>query len=216
VSAISARRGHPVARLALLAAAGGLLATVSVLGLATPAQAHNYLVDSTPEVGGTLTELPESFSITTNEALLDLGGEGAGFALEVIDADGLYYGDGCVTVSGTTMTVTPAIGAPGDYTVVWQVVSADGHTVSDEFPFVWAPTDASVATEGSAAPATCGAADGATDSESDPVATNAPDAAADSPTNANLGDVLWIGGTVVLVGLAVGITLVVSGRKKKN
>jgi methionine-rich copper-binding protein CopC len=215
VSAISARRGHRVARLALLAAAGGLLATVSVLGLATPAQAHNYLVDSTPEVGGTLTELPESFSITTNEALLDLGGEGAGFALEVIDADGLYYGDGCVTVSGTTMTVTPAIGAPGDYTVVWQVVSADGHTVSDEFPFVWAPTDASVATEGSAAPATCGAAD-APDSPSDPVATDAPDAAADSPANANLSDVLWIGGTVVLVGLAVGITLVVSGRKKKN
>lgn len=212
MSAISARRGRPAARLALLAAAGAVLATGSVLALATPAQAHNYLVDSSPAAGETLTELPETFSITTNEALLDLGGEGAGFALEVIDSEGLYYGDGCVTVSGSTMTVEPAIGQAGDYTVVWQVVSADGHTVSDEFPFVWAPTDPSVATEGSATPATCGAAEG----DGDPVATAAPQPAPEPAADANLSDVLWIGGAVVLVGLTVGVTLMVSGRRKKN
>jgi methionine-rich copper-binding protein CopC len=212
VSAISARLGRPAARLALIAAAGSLLATGSVLGLATPAQAHNYLVDSSPAAGETLTELPETFFITTNEALLDLGGEGAGFALEVLDSEGLYYGDGCVTVSGTTMTVEPAIGQAGDYTVVWQVVSADGHTVSDEFSFVWAPTDPSVATEGSVAPATCGA----TTENSEGGATAAPEPAAEPTTDANLSDVLWIGGAVVLVGLTVGVTLLVSGRKKKS
>ena len=223
MTAISAHRGHPAIRFALLAAAGTLLAAGPVLGLATAAQAHNYLVDSTPASGETLTELPETFSITTNEALLDLGGEGAGFALEVVDSDGLYYGDGCVTVEGATMSVTPAIGAAGDYTVVWQGVSADGHTVSAEFPFVWAPTDPSVATEGSATPVTCATAGGSDSAEDNTAAEGSDaDAPADSPattpqapTDANLSDVLWIGGSVVLVGLVVGITLLVSGRKKK-
>jgi methionine-rich copper-binding protein CopC len=44
---------------AALAIAGG-----AVLGLAGPAQAHNYLIASTPEVGGTLTALPKAFEIT--------------------------------------------------------------------------------------------------------------------------------------------------------
>ena len=211
MTAISARRGHPATRGALLAAAGVLLAAGPVLGLASPAQAHNYLVDSTPASGETLTELPETFSITTNEALLDLGGQGAGFALEVVDSDGLYYGDGCVTVEGATMSVAPAIGAAGDYTVVWQGVSADGHTISAEFPFVWAPTDPSVATEGSATPVTCATAKG----DTAPQPADTPAATPETPTDANLSDVLWIGGSVVLVGLAVGITLLVSGRKKK-
>ena len=211
MTAISARRGHPATRWALLAATGALLTAGPVLGLATSAQAHNYLVDSTPTSGETLTELPETFSITTNEALLDLGGQGAGFALEVVDSDGLYYGDGCVTVEGATMSVAPAIGSAGDYTVVWQGVSADGHTISAEFPFVWAPTDPSVATAGSSTPVTCATADG----DTAPAPADTPAATPEAPTDANLSDVLWIGGSVVLVGVVVGVTLLVSGRKKK-
>ena len=198
-------------RVLSLAGVGGLVLAGSVLGLAAPAQAHDYLVGSTPEAGSTVTQLPETFSITTNEALLDLGGQGAGFALEVVDSDGLYYGDGCVTVAGATMSVAPAIGAAGDYTVVWQGVSADGHTISAEFPFVWAPTDPSVATEGSSTPVTCATAEG----DTAPAPANTPAATPEAPTDADLSDVLWIGGSVVLVGVVVGVTLLVSGRKKK-
>jgi methionine-rich copper-binding protein CopC len=217
MTGITAQRPHPGARLAALAAVCGLLAAGSVLGFAAPAQAHNYLVSSTPSAGETLTELPDAFSVTTNEALLDLGGEGAGFAMELVDADGLYYGDGCATVSGATLSVAPFIGAAGDYTVIWQVVSADGHTISDEYSFVWAPTDPSVATEGSTTPAACATADGGTSDNAEPQA-EAPETTgtAGTPADADPGDVLWIGGAVVLVGLAVGVTLLVSGRKKKS
>lgn len=200
----------PGARVLALASVGAIVAAGSVLGLALPAQAHNYLVSSTPKSGETLTQLPAAFEITTNEALLNLGGDGAGFALQIVDADGLYYGDGCVTVEGSSMTSVPAIGAAGDYTVIWQVVSADGHTVSDELPFTWAPTDDSVATAGVATAPNCGGASGGAAPAAP--ASASPETAA---TTANLGDVLWIGGSVVIVGLAIGITLFVVGRRKK-
>lgn len=120
--------------------ASAALVAASVLALALPAWAHDVLVDSTPAAGETLTALPDAFSVTMNEDLLDLAGEGSGFGLLVRDSDGLYYGDGCVSVNGATMSADAVIGAPGEYTVVWQVVSGDGHSVSDEFTFTWAPT----------------------------------------------------------------------------
>ncbi len=68
-------------------AAGALAVAVALaLAVATPAQAHNYLVASTPAAGSTISEVPESFSVTTNEALLDLSGDGSGFAIEVTDS----------------------------------------------------------------------------------------------------------------------------------
>jgi copper resistance protein C len=182
-----------------------VLAIVAVLVTAGPAQAHNYVVASTPEAGSTLTELPAEFSVTTNEALLDLGGTGSGFGIDVIDADGLYYGDGCVTVDGATLSTTAAIGAPGEYTLVYQVVSADGHTVSDEFTFEWAPTGEYEASTGSATQGDC---DGlyARDGGSDAGETTA--------SSIDVGTVLWIGGALLAVGIAVGVTLVVLKPKK--
>jgi copper resistance protein C len=184
------------------AVALGLLA---VLLTASPASAHNYLVASTPEAGETLTTLPEQFSITTNEPLLDLGGDGSGFGIEIIDAAGLYYGDGCVTVDGATVWTVPEIGAAGTYRLVYQVVSADGHTVSDEFTFEWAPGAEFAESAGSAAPGDCNGlyarGDGASDGS--------------EAASIDLGVVLWIGGAVLAVSIAVIVTLVVL-RPKKN
>ncbi|MCU1407687.1 MAG: copper resistance protein CopC [Glaciihabitans sp.] len=201
-----------ITRFVVLAAAAAVVAAVPVLGLASPAQAHNYLVASTPAAGETLTELPEEFSITTNEALLDLGGEGSGFGLQVKDADGLYYGDGCVSVTDATMSTPAAIGAAGTYTVIWQVVSADGHTVDDEFTFTWAPIAETPVSAGSSSAPVCG-------TTPDSSATAAPEGdTPDAPTaaaDADLTDVLWIGGAVVAVGIAIAVTLVLTSRKKK-
>jgi len=180
------------------------LGLLAVLLTASPASAHNYLVSSTPEEGETLTELPEHFSVTTNEALLDLGGDGSGFGIEIIDADGLYYGDGCVTVDGASVLTAPEIGEAGTYTLVYQVVSADGHTVSDEFTFDWGPGAEFAASAGSATPGDCNGlyarGDGA-----DGVAEAA---------SVDLGTVLWIGGAVLAVGIAVVVTLIVLRPKK--
>lgn len=180
-----------------------LLAGVAVLTAAPAAQAHtaalahNYLVASSPVEGETLTTLPETFYVTTNEDLLALGGSTAGFAFQIVDAAGRHYETGCVTVDGATMSTEPRLGDPGEYTVRWQVVSADGHTVSDEIDFTWA---------GTATPA-----DGA--AECDAVtATSEPQTA--PPSTIALSDVMWIGGAVLAVGIAIAVTIGVLSRKR--
>jgi methionine-rich copper-binding protein CopC len=180
-----------------------LLVGVAVLAAApaaqahTAAQAHNYLIASSPAEGETLTTLPETFFVTTNEDLLALGGSTAGFAFQIVDTAGTHYETGCVTVEGPTVSTVPRLGDPGDYTVRWQVVSADGHTVSGEIDFTWA---------GSPTPD-----DGA--AECDTVtATAGPQTA--PPSTIALSDVLWIGGAVLAVGIAIAVTIAVVSRKR--
>jgi methionine-rich copper-binding protein CopC len=196
-----------VLRVAALAAVGALVVGGPVLGIASPAQAHNYLVSSTPVAGETLTELPDAFEITTNEPLLALDGTG-GFAFQVVDAAGLHYESGCVTVDGATMSTEPRLGEAGEYTALWQVVSADGHTVSDTIDFTWAPADGVEASAGAASAPACddGAAGPATPETSEPQTT--------PPSTVPLGDVLWIGGAVLAVGIAIAVTIVLLGRRK--
>lgn len=121
----------PVAAVGLVTLAGAV-----VLVTAAPARAHSVIVASTPAEGETLTELPEAFSVTANETLLDLGGQGV-FQLQIRDAAGGYYGDGCVSIVDATMSAEPVLGESGDYEMLWQVVSADGHPVSGEIAFSW-------------------------------------------------------------------------------
>lgn len=133
----------------------GLLAGAVVLVTAAPAWAHAVIVASTPEQGETLTELPEAFSVTANETLLDLGGQGV-FQLQIRDADGRYYGDGCVSVVDATMSAEPVLGESGDYDMLWQVVSADGHPVSGDIPFTWEAPEGFQPTTSHAAAPVCG------------------------------------------------------------
>lgn len=130
------------------------------------AQAHSYLVASTPAADSVVTELPAEFSVTANELLLDLAGDASGFAIQVVDAAGRYYGDGCLTVSGSTLSMGATLGDPGDYHLYWQVVSADGHPVSGDFGFSWQPSAGQTATAGLGAPPVCGE-----DAEPTPTAT---------------------------------------------
>jgi copper resistance protein C len=186
------------------------LALLGVLATATPAQAHSYLVDSTPEVGATLTTLPEKFSVTANEPLLDLAGNGSGFGIEIVDENGLYYGDGCVDVEGPRMFTDAALGDPGRYVLVYQFVSADGHPVSDQFSFDWAPTGDVTASAGSTSPGDCDGLYARGDGSGGDGAGSTADAA-----SIDLSAVLWIGGALLAVGIAVVVTLIVLRPKRK-
>jgi len=190
------------------ALAGAGLVTVCVLATAAPAQAHNYLVDSTPGVGSTITELPKRFEVTTNDNLLNIGGTGNGFFMEVKGPDGLYYGDGCVTVQGPSILMDAALGPAGEYSLFWQVVSTDGHIVSNDYTFTWEPASDATLSKGSETVPDC---HGTVDVSAAPEtpADNAP-AASDAEV---LGDVLWIGGAVVAVGVAAVVTVLLLGRK---
>ncbi|WP_294179813.1 copper resistance CopC family protein [uncultured Schumannella sp.] len=182
------------------------LAATTVLGLASPAFAHNSVVFTNPAEGAVLTELPESFEIRTSEPLLDLGDEGNGFAFQVQDAAGLYYGDGCTRISGSSMFTTAAIGEAGEYTVTWQLVSADGHTVSGSYAFTWAPEGAS-ASVGSLTAPRCGV-------NAEPVEAS-PDAA-EPATPAVSSDVWWILGAVGAIVLAAVTTLLLTRRRPER
>ena len=188
--------------------AGALaVAAALVLAVATPASAHDYLVSSTPEKNTTITEVPESFSVTTNEALLDLSKNGSGFAIEVTDPDGLFYGEGCVSIVDSTVSVGSSLGDAGDYQMLWQLVSADGHTVSGEVDFTWAPTADAVTSPGSATAPDCGGQ-----------AVAAPPESSTAPVvrgDANLGDVLWVGGAIAAVLVAGAVTLFVATRRRR-
>ena len=189
---------------------GGIVVAASVLDTAAPAFAHNFLVSSTPSAGQTLTKLPSRFIITTNEGLLDLSGHGAGFAFDVEDAHHQFYGNGCVSVTGPSMSIAPVLGAPGKYSVIWQIVSADGHVVSNHFTFTWAPTGSFTPSVGASHPQDCGGKSGGT-APPDP---NLGEDATKQPT-ANLGLVLGIGGGVVGLGVILTLVLLLAGRKRK-
>ncbi len=192
-----------------MAASATTLAVVggAVLGLAAPASAHNYMIASTPKVDGTLTSLPKAFEITTNDKLLDIGGSNAGFAYRIVGPDGKYYEDGCLDVDGPSMTTKAALGASGKYTVEWQIVSADGHTVSDEYTFTWkAPSGFTPAT-GSTEPPTC-----ATASNGSTTAATTNGTVSGSTDSATT-DALFIGaGGVVVVGAVVAVLLLLRRR----
>lgn len=185
-------------------AAAAVVGIALVLVTAAPASAHNYVVDSTPAQGSTLTELPEHFSVTTNDPLLDLGGDGSGFGLEVVDANGLYYGDGCVTIEGPSIFMTAQLGEPGEYSLVYQVVSADSHTVSGEIPFTWAPSGDYTATAGSTNQGDC---------NGQYTRDNSAGAASADQT-VDVSTLLWIGGAIAAVGIAVAVALLVLKPKR--
>lgn len=193
-------------------ASSALVTTGFLLGFAAPAWAHDYLVSSTPASGATITELPKQFQVTANENLLNLGGKGNGFFIEVKGPDGLYYGDGCVTVSGPSLQMNAALGPAGDYTMFWQAVSADGHIVSDDVPFTWKPGAGAPISTGSKTVPNCHG----TLSAGPGNAQEAPKTPASSQTNGEMTALLWIGGGILAAGAAAAGTLLILSRSKKK
>ncbi|ROP75955.1 hypothetical protein EDF18_2587 [Frigoribacterium sp. PhB107] len=217
--------------------AAGLLALAPV----SSASAHDYVVSSTPAEGSTQSaELTEA-SITFNDVILDLSGTGSSNVLEVTDASGRHFEDGCSATSGATLSTGVALGAAGDYTMTYQAVSADGHTVSASLPFTWAPPAGASVAEGAATRPACDTSDEGAggDGAGQPTASEEPggaestgavvsSASADptdaatgealvqsaDPDESNLGLVVGIGiGIVVLALVAVVVVLVTSRRR---
>ena len=191
---------------------------------AAPASAHNSPVGFSPAEGAEVTEQPSLFTVTTSDALLDLGGGGAGSGMIISgpsdSAAPLYYGDGCISLLGPNVETEAQLGRPGEYTVTWQVVSTDGHPVSGDYTFSWQPAADQALAEGSPARPVCADSAGAA---SDTRATEAADAGADpdadteggaaASTGAGLA-AAWIAGTLGAVLLAAAGTLLATRRRR--
>jgi len=203
-------------RVTRIGASLGVAAVAALMLLvAAPAYAHNYLVESTPAEGSTLTQLPEEFSVSTSDTLLDLAGDGGGFAIQVVDTAGNYFGDGCFTIRDETLSTAAALGDAGEYTMLWQLVSADGHTISGEIGFGWQPDADQPISEGLSAPPACG---GGTLEPTDPgdAGTATDDGQTDAAQDFDAGTVLLVAGAIALV-LITGVTIfLISVRRKAS
>lgn len=183
-------------------------AALLVAAPATPAFAHNYPIAETPEEGSTIGAQPEVVSLTTNDELLDFEDTAS---MDVIGPDGRHYATACATVSGATVEVAALLGEPGEYTTEWRAVSADGHPISGEFAFTWAPADGVGLAEGAQA-AVCEAAAGeSTDAAAEPAETD--DASRDAAASGATTDLVWVLGAVGVVAVVGVVTWLLVRRR---
>ncbi|WP_348789234.1 copper resistance CopC family protein [Leifsonia sp. NPDC080035] len=191
----AARAARPARsrRKAAAAVAGAFVAAALTFAPATAASAHDYLVESSPAAGSVQTAPLDRVSLTFNDRVLDLSGDGSS-ALIQVTSGGRHYETGCASIKDRTVSAPVALGPDGAYTVEWQIVSADGHTVSTSIGFDYrAPAGASRG-EGTAERPSCGAAKQEARDGSGPASTSSPGA------GAGAGDAVGL-----VVGIAVGI-----------
>ena len=117
------------------AACAAVFAVSGVLvGLAaTPASAHAHLVRAVPGDGATVTSAPARVRLVFDENVRTPA------ALVVTGPSGMRVDHGRVQVLDNTASVRVEVMTAGRYTVAFRVVSADGHPVSAQSSFRYAP-----------------------------------------------------------------------------
>ncbi|HJQ46038.1 MAG TPA: copper resistance CopC family protein [Amycolatopsis sp.] len=162
------------------------LTAVAMLGMATPALAHNVLISTDPGKGASLETGPPRITLTFDAPVQ--GGDIN--QISVLGPSNTQWAEGMVEISSNVVTtaVRP-LGPAGTYTVGYRVLSADGHPVEGEYTFT-------LTKAGTGTPATASATAG--------TATGAATATGGS------GGVpiwVWIVGAVVLLALGLTVAL---------
>ena len=202
--------------------AGVAAATALALAPAVAADAHDYLVGSDPAADATVTSALNTVTLTFNDRVLDLSGGGSTNLLTVTGPDSArrHFETGCATVADTKLSAPVALGPAGRYTVTYQIVSADGHTVSSSYTFAYRPPAGAASAPGSDT-TPCGGSGGAGSAASSPGAgagggagggAAAPTASTRQPTvpapgGVDLGLVIGIAIAIVVLAL-IGVVIV--------
>ena len=192
-------------RRAIAAAAAALLLSLGGLMVASPASAHDELVSTDPAADAVLDALPAQLTLTfSGELATDPGAT----ELQVTDAAGTSLADGDPLVEGTVVTQPLSGAASGVVTVLWKVVSSDGHPISGEFAFSvpTAPTPTPTPT------ATATASPSETPVET---ATPAPVETA-VPVDSGAASLPWILLAVIGVALLGGVTYLLVSRARRQ
>lgn len=187
--------------LAVVAAVAGLAL------VAAPAQAHDRLVASSPSADQAVDVAPADLVLTFSDEPLDLG-----HSVAVRDASGADLAVGQPVVSGRDVSVALPEVPAGAYTVVWRVVSGDGHPIEGTYPFT---VTTGVAPSPTAEPTT-------TEPSSDPTTTepSAPPTSTDEdvtpPTDPGSGGVpAWVL-ALVAVAAAGGVVALLLTRRRQG
>jgi methionine-rich copper-binding protein CopC len=186
-----------------------LLALGIVWATAVPASAHDELVSSTPAAGTSVDVLPAQLVLTFSAELLS---DGSSTVVQVTDESGASVTDAAPVVQGSTVTQSLAGTATGDVSVLWRVVSSDGHPISGEFAFDVAATPATPTPTMSPAPSAEPAPAATASASPTPTATVAP---VDSSGADPLPWVLAGAGLLVVIGLVVWL-LATRARQQKE
>lgn len=147
-------------------------------------------------------------SVTTDNDFLDLGGKSLGFAIAVRDSSGLYFGDGCVDLTERRINSRIDLGEPGVYTILYQFVSADGHSLSESYEVTFAPENDHAAAQGSSSAPVCGG--DAAPTQDMEVGVVAPDDAVTEGSMAANGRIIGLGIGVT----ALALTLLAYSRRR--
>lgn len=102
--------------------------------------AHSALVSSDPVAGSTVAIFPERITLVFNEELLTLGGSRSNY-LELVSAssESIELAESVVSGERLTAKVLGIDPGPGSFTVLYRVVSGDGHVIRGEFQFSFEP-----------------------------------------------------------------------------
>ena len=208
-----------------LAATTAMVFLLSVL-MAPTASAHTDLQVSTPEDGESLEIAPEEIRLTFSEELFEELVE-----ISILDATGDLYST--IEVEQTPPPGTdvifpwPTQAPPGEYSIAYRVVSADGHPVTGTISFSYAatapepspsdtapeptPSDSTPSTE-SSTPAASPAAPSPTASTPSP--SSPTESSTSSSTDSASGTPLVVLGVVLLLGVIAASAIIVRARQR--
>jgi copper resistance protein C len=110
-----------------------LLALIAVLVLLpAPVYAHTEVVSTTPAANEEVTAAPTQVTITTVEAVREMGS-----AIVVTSPSGARVDDGSTEIDGRiTLVGLVALTEFGTYTVDYRLLANDGHPIEGTFSFV--------------------------------------------------------------------------------
>ncbi|MQA11422.1 MAG: copper resistance protein CopC [Pseudonocardiaceae bacterium] len=157
-----------------------------LIGFATPAQAHNQLVDSDPKNGASVQTGPKQVTLTFDQPVQP----GEFNTIAITGPKGGSWVDGPATVDGPKVRakVRP-LGPAGKYTIGYRILSADGHPVNGELAIT-------LTKAGNGTPSKAPASQGGS--------------AAEAPSGDDSGGApiwVWIAGAVVLLGLGLFVAM---------
>jgi len=184
---------------ALLLAASALL-----VAPASPAHAHDELLGSDPAADASLDALPSQLALTFSGAIATDAGASE---VAVTDASGTSLVDGAPTAQDNVLTQPLAGEASGEVTVLWKVVSSDGHPISGEFSF----TVAAAPTETSSPSPTASE----TTAPSEPPASASPSPTI-APADTGSAALPWVLFGVIAVALAAGVAYLLVSRSRRE
>lgn len=193
-------------RTGLAALATAALAAVGLADTVTPAAAHAYLVDSTPQDDAAVDESPTEIILEFNEPL-----EPEFTQVAIVDRDERPLDLDEPEVDGPLVTQPVGELAPGTYEVNYRVGSADGHPVSGTITFTVTEAAAAAPSPTTTQPTAAATAEPPASEPTAAVATATPTTEPET-AEADTNTAMLFGGAAV-VAVAAAATLVLIRRR---